>query len=64
MKKILAWVVAIFVGLIMAKLVFTILGVVIKFVFFSVFTLFFLLIVAAFALPVYVIAKKSFLKIR
>lgn len=64
MKKILAWAIAIFVGFIMAKLVFTILGVVMKLVFFSVITLFFIILMGMFALPIYVIAKKSLFKIR
>lgn len=62
MKKILAWVIAIFVGFIIAKVLFTILIVGMKFVFWSIGTLFFLIIMAAFALPIYVIVKKSILK--
>jgi len=59
MKNIVSIAIAIFVGFIIATLIFSVLSIAIGFVFFSIKMLFFVFLIAIFALPIYAIANKS-----
>jgi len=62
MKNILSLILALFVGFVLARLVFSLLSLAMTFVFFSIKTLLFLILIGIFTLPVYIIIKKSLFK--